>query len=675
MKWRGFVSILLFIAPGTDYLAHAVFASTLLWSTPPGLASRPLFNGDGTRILRGSKEAGLNIFDATSGSLLKTLPGSEAFVVPRDPTIVAQIDLNHTLSIVRIADGRVLRTSQNVGNVVFLDNGAMVYTTADGSEVFVTALEGGQEPTPIDVETDPMLSATGNRFLVSDISSDPSNLFRARLFSYENFALKEIEIGTTPELRYLPRLSADGKSIAGVEGDAVFVYDVETRSVRWRHPNAGSFISNVAWLADDAKVFVSARNTMTTLDAETGEVVWSKTGSASFADVSPDKKWLLGDDSTSSLYDAATGEFIRFNDFGFGPARGMTISPDRKRIAYANVHGDILCRDVDTGNIVWRGLFYGWGNGAVFRRLAATPDWSLLLATAVPGPLAVDTHVIDPKTGRLVKTIRTGMAGNSGLPNLGLVAASQDNKLFAVGDMDAVALVNMETGETIRSWRPEKNMFVISIAFVKNDQAIAVGLVNDDVKILPIDGGEIQRLTGGSGILNTSRDCALLAGREYGYGKPQPAGKQINIWRASDLTPHHTVTPATTPIATTFSDDSASLLIGGDREVTVWSMATGRQVGSIAAAESPIISSLAASGNYFAVSGPSNVQMYTALSGLRANLTDDSISLSWEGLMGPFTIQSAPAIEGPWTAARETEQNSVQLPIGPGQRFFRLQGP
>src|SRR5690349_5365549 len=66
---------------------------------------------------------------------------------------------------------------------------------------------------------------------------------------------------------------------------------------------------------------------------------------------------------------------------GFGGGVGITISPDHKYVAYADWNGEVTCREVVTGRILWSSLVLNPTNDyqGAFHRFAVTPDWSRLL--------------------------------------------------------------------------------------------------------------------------------------------------------------------------------------------------------------------------------------------------------------------------------------------------------
>jgi WD40 repeat protein len=454
---RPFVSAAVFLVTAFAYTLQ-IFAEEV-WSSPPAVGGTPFYNADGTRIIRWGTDYTL-VFESSSGRLVKTIQGAFWAFPTGDPALVALLQTDRSLQIVRLADGAVLATHPNVRECAFLDNGVVIYSQYDGVSppILVKDLLTGALLKQISWEPNPKIRATGNRFIVEDTSPASTERNHFRIFNFENRELTSVTV-TNAQL-YDGVISERGDLVAAIvfqPEPALFVYDMKTLSTRWTRPiSIENWTAKIVWIDDDRKILVHSASTML-VDAATGEIIWEQPKAPPIADVSPDTKKFIASDGYSTIHDVETGAPERINDFGFGGGRSMVISPDGKFITYGNLNGQLLCRELATGKIVWGKMAIDPTNSntGVFRSVAGAPDGSFVMATRLAGPFNVDTFLMDAKTGELLKTIRTGGMGNWALNEAAAPAASSDNKGLVVGNIDTVVIADIESGANLHAFRPE----------------------------------------------------------------------------------------------------------------------------------------------------------------------------------------------------------------------------
>ena len=645
-----------------------------LWSTPPAAGGRPFYNSDGTRIISTSQNY-THVIDTGSGRLVNTIRGAFAALPTGDPALVGLLQLDRSLEIVRLVDGAVLFTHQNVRDAAFLKNGALVYSQQEGQSPPIVVVDSvtGARLKEIGPDPNSKIRATGNRFIIEESSPSMPERNRFRIFNFENRELTSVTV-TNAHL-HDGVISESGDFVAAMAFQperSLFVYDLKTMSVRWTRPlPIADWMARIAWVEGDRKILVHSGST-TLLDAATGEIVWDKAKGPGIADVAPDKNEFIAWDGFSTIYDIESGEPERIVDLGFGGGRTMVISPDGKFITYGNLNGQLLCRELATGKIVWGNIALDPTNShnGVFRSVAGAPDGSFVMATRLAGPFSVDTYFMDAKTGDLLKTIRTDGLGNWELNEAAAPAASSDNKRLVVGNIDTVVIADIENGANLQAFRPETNVMVYGVAFVQNDRAVAVGLRNSRLKIYSVaDGAELQTLSGGTYGLTVSHDRSLLAGIDT-----EPNGfeaKHVIVRRTSDLSTALTITPPKPPTAIGFVRGNGSLAVYGDGIITIWDM-TGNLITQISAPDAGLRTGLVSAGNLVALTMWDSVKVYSGLSEFRGVLTEVGLKLDWRGMAGPYTIESAPSVNGPWTGDATAEGSSIDRPAELPQRFFRV---
>jgi hypothetical protein len=198
-----------------------------------------------------------------------------------------------------------------------------------------------------------------------------------------------------------------------------------------------------------------------------------------------------------------------------------------------------------------------------------------------------------------------------------------------------------------------------------------VGLRNARLKIYSVeDGAELQTLSGGTYGLTVSPDRSLLAGIDV---EPNGlAATQVIVRRTSDFSTAFTITPPKQPTAIGFVGGNGALAVYGDGIITLWNMTDGKLITEVPAPDAGLRTGLVSAGNLVALTMWDGVKVYSALSEFRAGLTDVGLKLNWRGIAGPYTIESAPSITGPWTADVTTDGSSIERSAELPQRYYRL---
>ncbi len=185
--------------------------------------------------------------------------------------------------------------------------------------------------------------------------------------------------------------------------------------------------------------------------------------------------------------------------------------------------------------------------------LLGVSDWSS--ETAKPG----DIILWDLQTGDELRRF-------TGQPTpVGAVAFSPDGNTFLSGGMDALFLWNVETGEIIRDFRIESQVF--DIAFSPDGSMALSGSDNGEVILWKVQTGDIlHRLVGQQGFVSN-----VMFGPD-GQTAASAGDNGVYLWNlATGTSLHHF--PDSLSVA--FNPDGQLLLIGAqDRTNRLWNMTT-----------------------------------------------------------------------------------------------------
>jgi WD40 repeat protein len=269
------------------------------------------------------------------------------------------------------------------------------------------------------------------------------------------------------ELIQAVNFSPDGKYLVTASNDAtVRLWEVQPSftSPQFASHSDGESVAGAAAFSPDGKYLVTASNDngLRLWDVATREIVRTFTGhtdSVSSVAFSPDDKWLLSgsSDNTVRLWDIAAGKEIReFTGLTKGPGT-LAFSPDGKQVLATGEYGDYSVRiwnaqtaqateTITMTSFAVTGIMYA----------AYSPDDTYVVTTA-PDPTYntafSDMVLINPATGRQLRTISSGLTSSQYADQIGAIAVSPDGKfILSSHDDKTVRLWNASNGQQVRSF-------------------------------------------------------------------------------------------------------------------------------------------------------------------------------------------------------------------------------
>jgi WD40 repeat protein len=546
-----------------------------------GLTSHA-FSLDGTRIVSGSYDETLKLWDAATGREIRTLTGHSSGVssvaFSPDGNLIVSGDVKGILKVWNTATGEEIHTltghSDIVVSVVFSPDSKLIISGSDTIKVWDAAT--GRE----------IHTLQGHSDYIYYLAFSPDG---TRIISCARDDLEDVKIWDTAtgrEIRILQgnsdtvisvAFSPDGKQIvsSSIRDNAVKVWDAATgRENRILQGHSDTVVS-VAF-SPDSKRIVSGDvdGVLKIWDAVTGRELLTlqghSNGAVIFAAFSSNGEWIVSgsNNNTVKIWDIATGKEIRSLKAKiprpiFG--NSVTFSPNNVRIVFESNDGVLRIWDAATN----RELCSLQGYSSPVSSVTFSPDGELI----VSGSFAPDNtiKVWDAATGREIHTLQ----GHSG--SVSSVVFSPDGKwIVSSSDDSTIKVWDAATGKEMRTMQGHSGG-VMSVAFSPNGAWIVSSSFDSTIKVWEAaTGRETRTMQGHSdGVMSVafSPDGAwIVSGSTDGT---------VRVWDAARGRELRTLRGPSGEPTVAFSPDGAQIVSAGSDTIKVWEAATGTELRSL----------------------------------------------------------------------------------------------
>ncbi|MBL8424565.1 MAG: pentapeptide repeat-containing protein [Candidatus Accumulibacter phosphatis] len=511
------VSSVAFSPDGRRLLSGSYDETLRLWDAETGQEIRSFtghqgpvasvaFSPDGRRLLSGSKDQTLRLWDAESGQVIRSFAGHQSWVTsiafsPDDRRLLSGSD-DHTLRLWDAESGQVIRSFAGhrsaVASVAFSLDGRRLLSGSYDETLRLWDAESGQE----------IRSFAGHQGPVSSVTFSPDG--RRLLSGSDDQTLRLWDAESGQEIRSFAghqswvtsvAFSPDGRRLlSGSFDHTLRLWDVESgQEIRSFAGHQGS-VTSVAFSPDGRRLLSGSEDqTLRLWDAESGQVIRCFAGHQSWVKsiaFSPDGRRLLSGsyDQTLRLWDAESGQEIRSFAGHQSWVTSVAFSPDGRRLLSGSYDQTLRLWDAETGQEI-RSFA---GDQRPVTSVAFSPDGRRLLS----GSRDQTLRLWDAESGQEIRSF----AGHPG--SVTSVTFSPDGRRLLSGSRDRrLRLWDAESGQEIRSFAGHQD-WVASVAFSPDGRHLLSGSADETLRLWDAESGQQLRCCWANGERWFSLDMA-----------------------------------------------------------------------------------------------------------------------------------------------------------------------
>jgi WD40 repeat protein len=530
-------------------------------------------SSDGRRIVSGSNDHSLKVWDMESGAELATLKGHTYLVnccaiSPDSKRIVSGSD-DYTLKVWDMESGAELATLKghtwNVKCCAISPDGKRIVSGSWDRTLKVWDIESGAELATLKGPTGEINSCA--------ISPDGK-----RIVFTEDHTLKVWDMESGAELGTLEghtdwvkccAISPDGRRIVSGSGDTLKVWDMESGAELATLKDDKNNVNSCA-ISPDGKRIVSGSlgGTLKVWDMESGAELATLKGHISFVEccaISPDGKRIVSgsDDTTLKVWDMESGVELATLKGHTYLVKCCAISPDGKRIVSGSDDTTLKVWDIESGAELATLKGHTWNVNCC----AISPDSKRIVSGSYDDTL----KVWDMESGVELDTLE----GHTAL--VSSCAISPDSKRIVSGSYDHTLKVwDIENGAELGTLKGHTSG-VSSCAISPDGKRIVSGSGDNTIKVWDMESGaELATYKGHTGCVDS---CAISPdGRRIVSSSSNHDDHTLKVWDIENGAELATIEVVTYYGTSCFaiSPEGKRIVSGSwDNTIKVWDMETG----------------------------------------------------------------------------------------------------
>jgi WD40 repeat protein/predicted Ser/Thr protein kinase len=533
------------------------------------------FSPDGARLVSGSYDGTIKLWDAATGEELRALKGHENGVasVSSSPngTRLVSGSYDNTIRLWDADTGEELRMfkrhESSVNSVSFSPDGTRLVSGSDDNTIRLWDADTGEE----------LRMFRGHESSVNSVSFSPDG---TRLVSgSDDNTIRLWDAATGEELRALKghqngvatvSYSPDGARLVSGSGDnTIKLWDAATGEELRTLKGHDSGVASVSFSPDGTRLVSGGwDNTIRFCDAVSGEELRKLKGHGLYVtsvSFSPDGTRLVSgsSDNTIKLWDAATGEEVRTLKGHESFVASVSFSPDGTRLMSGSWDNTIRLCNAATGDV----LRTIEGHEDDVASVSFSPDGTRL----VSGGWDNTIKLWDATTGEELRTLKGhGSSVNS-------VSFSPDGARLVSGSSDnTIKLWDAATGQELRTLKGHKNG-VSSVSFSPDGTRLVSGSGDNTIKLWDsATGAELRTLEETLGAV--FRTVFSADGERLGVCREDQ--DSFVVWNSLNGTELHEFRWHDDAVTTIqFSQDGLHMASGSkDRTVRLWNVESGNML-------------------------------------------------------------------------------------------------
>jgi WD40 repeat protein len=490
---------------------------------------------DGRRMLSGSADRTLKVWDLPTGRLVATLEGHAdavlACAVTPDGRRAISGSADRTLKVWDLPSGRVTATLEGhagwVRACAVTPDGRRAISASDDRTLELWDLRAGRR----------IATLAGHTDWITACAIAPDG--RRAISASDDRTLKVWDLETGRVLATLEghaswvhacAVTPDGRRVvSGSDDRTLKVWDLETGRVLASFEAHTTAVRACAVLPDGRRaISASVDGTLKIWDLDAGRLAATLEGHADAVvacAVTPDGRRVISgsDDGTLKIWDPDAGREVAAIEGRAAGARACALTPDDRRVVTAFDDGALEVRDLDTGRVAATRQ----AHAAAVRACAVTPDGRRVVSASSDRTL----KVWDLASGRLVATLD----GHAGWVRA--CAVTPDGRRVISGSDDRTLRVwELATGRAVATFEGHAG-WVRAVAVTPDGRRVISASVDRTLRVWD---------------LATGRAVASLEGHTAGV-------------RACAVTP----------------DGRFAISASDDRTLKVWELATGRVLATL----------------------------------------------------------------------------------------------